>query len=962
MLLDSAQRRKPSERIAFIEGACRDDDALHDEVLDLLDASESQSGPPAAAPALPQDRAGTIVSAALSRRRNERLAYVEGACGGDEGLRVRALALLASVDTAGAPAAVRMVEPAAPSPVLAPEEEPSRIAPENPAEAKTRIAPPAPAQAPVASPPLDGPSCEWHAGQTLEGRRVGPYQLIRSLGKGGMGSVYAASRADQEYKKVVAIKLVTAGLDTEEMLQRFRKERQLLASLDHPYIARLLDGGSTEDGLPYLVMEYVEGLAIDRYCESHHLSLIERLKLFQKVCSAVQYAHQNLLIHRDIKPGNILVGTNGEPKLLDFGIARLMNAESSAEDMELTRGGGQPMTLRYASPEQIRGEPLTTESDIYSLGVLLYEMLAGEHPFADAMIGRAEIQNAILNRTPEKPSAVVRRRAEDLDKRKRHAALKLARHLDGEIDPIVLSALTKQPRGRPPSAESFSLDITRYLNGFPVSQRRDEVGYRARKFITRHAFSVVGAVVVAIALVTSTIVSFEFLQNARAAHAKAQNRFEDVRKLAHFVLFEFDDKIRSGTTAARKVLVTEALDYLNRLAKDSAGDVSLERELVDGYLKVGDLQGNPNGPNIGDPAGAKESYSKALSVAQALRARNPRDTEALQAVARVSRKLADLSEFGGNPMDALQLYHQAQTTLEPLAEADPAAKATLVILAERIGTMQLQLGNTSDALDSFRHYLKLAEEMANANPTDAAARRRVALANDKLGETMAKSGAVSEGLERLNQARTIYEELASSDPQGATPRRNVANINNVIGDTLTDQGKPAQAVQNYRQALRLAEALVAEDPRNIEYKRDIGATLGRLASALFADGKREESHAVTKRALEVLRPMVDAPGAIDYDIYQSCWLLVTTPFRDLQAPALAQHYAEQLVKNTGGKDPNYLDLLARAYDVAGDPARAVDTEAKALALLPAGSVSELRTELTKNLANFRARAKRQQTQ
>src|SRR5258707_618504 len=210
-----------------------------------------------------------------------------------------------------------------------------------------------------------GPGCSfrtiWRPGQSMVGRRIGPYQLLHSIGKGGMGSVYAASRADQEYKKIVAIKLVTSGMGTEDMLRRFRNERQVLAGLDHPYIARLLDGGSTDDGLPYLVMEFVEGLPIDRYCESHHLSLTDRLKLFQKVCAAVQYAHQNLVVHRDIKPGNILVGTNGDPKLLDFGIARLMTAEFSAEEIELSHGEAQPMTLRYASPEQVRGEPITTD-------------------------------------------------------------------------------------------------------------------------------------------------------------------------------------------------------------------------------------------------------------------------------------------------------------------------------------------------------------------------------------------------------------------------------------------------------------------------------------------------------------------------------------------------------------------------------------------------------------------------
>jgi len=572
-VLEAALKRKPSERVAFIDGACVGDESLRDEVLDLLDDAEIQRSP-AVGPALqlPQDRAGMIVAAAIERRRNERMAFIEGACAGDEALRVRALALLASVDNAAAVAAP-IIKPVPPTPVV--DAPASAVAPPTPDEDATRIAPPSPA--PQQAAPAEAAACAWSPGDVGEGRRVGPYQLLHRLGKGGMGSVWAASRADQEYKKIVAIKLVSAGQGNEEMLRRFRNERQVLAGLDHPYIARLLDGASTEDGLPYLVMEYVEGLPIDRYCESHHLSLNDRLKLFQKVCSAVQYAHQNLIVHRDIKPGNVLVGTNGEPKLLDFGIARLMTAEFSTEEIALNRGEAQPMTLRYASPEQIRGEPITTESDIYSLGVLLYELVVGEHPFQDALTGRMEIENAILTRQPEKPSVVVKRRADAKpeDKRLRRESTKLSRDLRGEIDPILMLALAKQPRGRFPSAESFSLDITRYLNGFPVSPRRDDVAYRARRFVRRHALSVIAAVLVAIALIASTVITWQEAKTAQAARANAQNRFDDVRNLADFVLFKFDDAIRSGTTEARRLLVTEALNYLDRLAKSASGDVSI---------------------------------------------------------------------------------------------------------------------------------------------------------------------------------------------------------------------------------------------------------------------------------------------------------------------------------------------------------------------------------------------------
>jgi len=265
---------------------------MRERVLDLLDESENRRDDPGPGLQLPQDRAGMIAAAALDRRRNERLAFVEGACAGDDALRVRTLALLASVDAANPGTRIHKPappEPPAAAPLPSPPVVPAAVADaETAADEPTRIAQPANLLEPTKGLP---PSTMWRPGQSMVGRRIGPYQLLHAIGKGGMGSVYAAARADQEYKKIVAIKLVTSGMGTEDMLRRFRNERPVLAGLDHPYIGRLMDGGSTEDGLPYLVMEFVEGLPIDRYCESHHLGLTERLKLFQKVCSAVQYAH-----------------------------------------------------------------------------------------------------------------------------------------------------------------------------------------------------------------------------------------------------------------------------------------------------------------------------------------------------------------------------------------------------------------------------------------------------------------------------------------------------------------------------------------------------------------------------------------------------------------------------------------------------------------------------------------------
>ncbi|MDQ2948723.1 MAG: protein kinase, partial [Acidobacteriota bacterium] len=618
-----------------------------------------------------------------------------------------------------------------------------------------------------------------------------------------------------------------------------------------------------------------------------------------------------------------------------------------------------PMTLRYASPEQVRGEPITTASDIYSLGVLLYELLAGVHPFKAALTSRSEIEKAIRTQEPAKPSDAVKGRADvaTASKLEKQRTAKLVQELCGDIDTIVLTALQKQPRNRYPSAESFSWDITRYLNGFPVYARRDDMGYRARKFVRRHAASVIGAALVVMALIASTIVSRLFEQTAKAERIKAQNRFEDVRKLARFVLFDLDDKIRAGETAQRKALVAEAVDYLNRLAIDAGGDASLQLELLEGYLKVGDRQGNPNVANLGDTAGAKESYRKALKVAEALRARNPKDTQAQNNVARVNIKLGDLSEFSGNPAEALKNYRQALGILESLGSTDRSVQRSLLIASDGIGTEQGQLGDTSGALNSFQRSLQIAKELFAADPNYPRAHQRVALAYENLGGAMADMGAVTEGLERLNMARSIYEELVTASPRSKARRRDVVAVYQVIGDTLAQAGKQAEAVQSYREALKITDTLASEDPQNTQYQRDLYGTLRRLAIAL---GTSKEARQATERLLKVLRPMAGAPNAPDYDLDEYCWFLVLTPFRDLRAPALALHYARQLVQSSAEKNPDYLNLLAHAYDATDDPRQAVAAELKALALFPPESASHSKTELTANLAKFRARAERKQ--
>ena len=371
----------------------------------------------------------------------------------------------------------------------------------------------------------------------LTGKRIGAYQIVEQIGTGGMGEVYRAFRSDDEYQKQVAIKLVRAGQDSGFVVSRFKNERQILASLDHPNIARLFDGGTTEDGVPYFVMELIEGEPIDDYCNQRKLSIADRLKLFSQVCSAVQYAHQRLIIHRDIKPGNILVTSEGVAKLLDFGIAKILDTETMGGRVEATLTIFRVMTPGYASPEQIKGEAFTTASDVYSLGVVLYELLTGRHPYRRADNTPQEVAHAACETEPEKPSSAARRTGTVRDSDTPgsgpvtaafgDSVEKLSKKLRGDLDNIILMALRKEPQRRYASVEQFSEDIRRHLNHEAVLAVPASLGYRMRKFARRYRGTLAAACALALVLVVAALVIIRqgIRVNREAAVADAVNEF-----------------------------------------------------------------------------------------------------------------------------------------------------------------------------------------------------------------------------------------------------------------------------------------------------------------------------------------------------------------------------------------------------------------------------------------------------
>ena len=634
-----------------------------------------------------------------------------------------------------------------------------------------------------------------------------------------MGAVYLARRADRQYEQQVAIKLIKRGMDTEAMLRRFRNERQILAGFDHPNIARLLDGGTTEDGLPYFVMEYVEGVPIDEYCEREALDVAARLQLFRQVCAAVSYAHRRAVIHRDLKPSNILVGADGVPKLLDFGIARLLQAGDASES-PATMLEQRVMTPEYASPEQVRGEPITTASDVYSLGVVLYRLLTGQLPHRLKSQSAEDMARTVGQTEPQRPSAVTDATS--------------GRRLRGDLDNIVLMALRKEPERRYPSVEQFSDDIRRHLEARPVLARRDTLAYRAGKFVRRNTAASVAAVLVVLSLVGGIVMTTWQAERAReqemiavAEKARAERRFNEVRQLARSVLFDYHDAIEnlSGATAIRERLVNDGLAYLDSLAREASGDPELQRELAAAYDRVGDVRGKVySAANLGDFAGAMESYIKALQIRETLAAASPGDLQNRRDLAASYRKIGAQLVESSEAARGMQYLRKGVAVQEQLAADQPENLEIRQDLATAYNALGLAVEGSGDPAGAqvlHRKALALREALAAADPGNQKFRRSVVISDINLGRALALNGDFQGGLASNRKALVICEALVAENPSSADFRRLLANTYQNDGDYRAIIGDVDGALQSFRKKLTFDEQAIAEDPLNAVAHSDI---------------------------------------------------------------------------------------------------------------------------------------------
>jgi serine/threonine-protein kinase len=656
------------------------------------------------------------------------------------------------------------------------------------------------------------------------GRIVGSYRLEREVGHGGMGTVYLATRADGTFDKQVALKIVPRGLDTGEILQRFRHERQTLAGLDHPNIARLLDGGTTDDGLPYFVMEYVDGVPIDTYCDERALGVRERLQLFCTVCAAVASAHRNLVVHRDLKPDNILVSADGVPKLVDFGIAKVLAA--GAARSPLTVAAERVMTPEYASPEQILGLPITTATDVYSLGVLLYELLTGRRPFPRRPPFDGPIGREVLEHSPGRPSSVVLAPAErfagddtpasspqSISAARRTSPSALSRRLAGDLDTIVLMAIRKEPERRYGSAEQLAEDVRRHLEGLPVIARRDAVGYRAAKFVARHAAGVAAGALI-LALVAVGVVGIAW--QARVAALERDRARVEAEKAGQINAF-LEDMLRAPDpqNSGRTVTVVDTLDRAARrldAEKATRPEVraSIRRALGVTYAGLGMYDA------------AESQLRRAL---EGMRSDSIADRAE---IAAAETDLANVISSQGDLPGAERLYRRALASFEGLNIRDDLRRAETL---NGLGETLRGLGNDEAAESRYRDALAIRRRLLPE--TDVA-----------IAESLNNLAVVMQGRNNLAEAERLYREslgivrAARGDDHPGVP----ATLSN-LATVISTRGDLAGAVGLYQEALAIRRRLLGDDHPDVMF------TIYSYADTLHALRRYGEAIALARDVL-----------------------------------------------------------------------------------------------------------------
>ena len=743
----------------------------------------------------------------------------------------------------------------------------------------------------------------------LIGSRVGPYRIFAHLGEGGMGSVYLGERDDHQFHKRVAIKVLKRGDDWSAAQRRFQLEREVLAAFDHPAIVRLLDAGVTANGMPCVVTEYVEGVPLDQYCAAKLPTIAGRLRLFVEICAAVHYAHQRLVVHCDIKPVNILVTAEGKPKLLDFGIGKLLQGPAETRGSE---GSPGPLTLDHASPEQLLGRPVTTATDVHALGLTLYEILTGRRPYPASNV--AELVYKVTCTDPEPPSVAAHNPK-----------------LGGDLDSIVLKAMARDPAARYAGVAELADDVTRHLKSLPVSVLSGSTRYRVSKFVRRNRRIAIPAFLGILLLIGALCAAAFAGLIARQQKARAERRFEEVHQLVNVILFDLYDAASKipGSTPLQEQMVKRSTEYLDRLSAEAQDNLPLALDVIDAYIKFGDIQGNPYQPNLGDTSAAVASYQKALNIAAALSRTYPSNPKLQRGAAKAHQEMADVLVMLGRSKEGMDQVRHGVSIFEKLAKSDPKnidatmdlasclegvgdqlghpglislgdeqgavnayhrsldnweaalrqnagntrARRAAAVLAMKIADIEDDQGKSLEALQLYRQALASAQDL----PQDANSRRVVSMLERKLGASLGAVGNREEAEQHLRQSLSVSEASAATDPLNARAQLDVAVCWNSLGEFYATTGNTPQAFVSYGKTADLLEALSRSDPSNTRYPTQLSDVLIHAGELLYKSGQKDEAAHQTRRGLDIIRRLADdrnaSPGTLHQaaDELQNCY-------------------------------------------------------------------------------------------
>ena len=691
--------------------------------------------------------------------------------------------------------------------------------------------------------------------------QIGPFALIRLLGRGGMGEVWLARQTDGRIEREVALKLPTNDLQSDIWRQRFHRERDILAKLAHPNIARLFDAGVSDveesRGQPYLAMEFVEGLSVTDYVSAQQSTIDARLKLFRQILAAVAHAHRHLVVHRDLKPANILIDQSGQVKLLDFGIAKLIDDGTEANaGANLTQVGGRVMTLRYAAPEQISDGAISTATDTYALGVILHELLTGLSPYRAVREGKA-LREAVLLNDETVPASMLTMSGEVAAERKLASAKHLSRKIAGDLDAIILKAMRRNPAERYASVEQFDADIARHLDHRPVKARAGTWRYLAGRFVARHKLPIAAAAVVLLTMVAGVAMVEGQRRVAVVERERAQRHFASVRTLANTFMFDVHGEIENlaGTLKARQILVATSLKYLDSLNDEAKNDPALALEVAVAYRKLAEIKGDSRGAHLGESGTARRNAERAALLLDGVLAQAPDNITALRERRVLALLLGRMILESGDAAGIGETERAVQVAekITSLPDAELADRRNLgATLAEYGGMLAVVKADHAAADRQLARAISYLEALAQNNPADVLSRARLAYAYERAAMAAEVSGMAA----RLPQAITLFdksiaatETVMRDDPANLSHTQTIVKRYNNAARASLKLGDVHGAAEKATRGLALVENLVTADAQNVGNRTMLVSLLSTASDVDYKAGAFGKSIALARDAI-----------------------------------------------------------------------------------------------------------------